>query len=170
MAQEFSERGDLVEKLRANLDELVEVVRRRSDAQLREPPQPGEWSALQQLEHQLVAEEIWVAMAVKAAFEDEPDLTELWNKYRNVEERNPFPPPRDPRPLDELIEELRARQQQTLALIDSIPEEAFHRKGRNTGWGDLTVLQMLRSVYRHYRMHIDQIEEREQTFTPRRVT
>ena len=170
MAEEFSERGDLVEKLQWNLDELVEVVRRRSDAQLREPPQPGEWSALQQLEHQLVAEEIWVAMAMKAATEDEPDLTDLWNKYRHVEERNPFPPPGEPRSVDELVAALEERHRQTLELIDSIPDESFQRIGRNTGWGDLTVLQMLRSVYRHYRMHIDQIEEREQTFTPRRVT
>jgi hypothetical protein len=162
-------RRDVIEKLQAHHDEIVTVVRRRSGDELRRPPQPGEWSALQQLEHLLLADDIWTSMAVRAATEDEPDLTELWAKYRVVEESNPFPPPGNPRSLDELLAALEQRHHQTLAIIDSVPDEALARVGRNTGWGNLTVLQMVRGVYRHYRMHIDQIEEREQSFAPRRV-
>jgi uncharacterized damage-inducible protein DinB len=162
-------RRDLVEKLQSHHEEIIAVVRRRSEAELRRPPVPGEWSALQQLEHLLLADEIWTGMALRAATEHEPDLAELWAQYRVVEETNPFPPPGDPRTLDELVAALQARHRQTLAIVDATPLDGLSRVGRNTGWGDLTVIQMLRGVYRHYRMHIDQIEEREQSFTPRRV-
>jgi hypothetical protein len=162
-------RRDLVEKLQSHHEEIIAVVRRRSEAELRRPPVPGEWSALQQLEHLLLADEIWTGMALRAATEHEPDLAELWAQYRVVEETNPFPPPGDPRTLDELVAALQGRHRQTLAIVDATPLDGLSRVGRNTGWGDLTVIQMLRGVYRHYRMHIDQIEEREQSFTPRRV-
>jgi len=162
-------RADVLEKLRAHHEEMVEVVKRLSAEELSTPPKPGEWSALQQIEHQLLGEDIWSSMAAKAAQEDEPDLAELWAKYRVAEESNPFPPPSEPRTLDELLVALEERRAQTLALIDSIPDEALQRVGRNTGWGDMTVIQMLRALYRHYRMHIDQIEGRESSFTPRRT-
>jgi hypothetical protein len=164
-----SERQDLIEKLKSHHKELIEVVDQRSHDELDQSPEPDEWSGIQQIEHQILGEEIWSGMAVLAANEDEPDLTELWSKYRSVESSNPFPPPAELRTRDELRVALDERHQQTLALIDSIPNSAFQRKGLNTGWGDLTVLQMLRGVYRHYRMHIDQIEQRESSFAPRRV-
>jgi len=162
-------RADLLEKLAAHHEEMVEVVKRLSDAEARTPPQPGEWSALQQIEHQMLGEDIWSSMAAKAATEDEPDLSELWAKYRIVEEQNPFPPPAEPRTLDELLVALEERRAQTLALIASIPDEAFQRVGRNTGWGDMSVIQMLRALYRHYRMHIDQIQGKASAFQPRRT-
>ncbi|MFN8639996.1 MAG: DinB family protein [Dehalococcoidia bacterium] len=163
-------RADLVEKLQAHHDEMIATVRQRSDAEWRRPPEPGEWSALQQLEHQLLADDVWMSMAAKtAAASDEPDLAAEWAKYRIIEESNPFPPPGDPRTLDELIGLLEERHRKNLEIVASIPDEAFGKRGLNTGWGNLTVIQMLRGVYRHYRMHIDQIEQKEQSFTPQRV-
>jgi hypothetical protein len=163
------ERQDLLEKLTSHYRELVEAVRKRSEEELRRRPAPGEWSALQQLEHQLMVEDIWTAMARRAADEDQPDLAELWATYRKAEEQNPFPPPAEPRALSDLLTALQDRHQQTLALFESVPDSAFARTGRNTGFGNLTVLQMFRGVYRHYRMHIDQIEGREPSFQPRRA-
>jgi hypothetical protein len=170
MANEVSpERKDLLEKLQTHYQEMVEVLRRRDEADLRRQPAPGQWSGLQQIEHQLMAESIWAAMAERAAGEDEPDLAELWATYRKVEEQNPFPPPSEPRSMAQLLEALSQRHRQTLTLLESIPDDAFSRAGRNTGFGNLNVLQMFRGVYRHYRMHIDQIEGREPSFQPRRV-
>jgi len=163
------ERRDLVEKLMSHYRELVGAVQKRSEEKLRRRPSPGEWSALQQLEHQLMVEEIWTAMARRASAEAEPDLAELWATYRKAEEQNPFPPPAEPRSLSELLMALEAGHQQTLVLLESVPDGAFGRTGRNTGFGNLSVLQMFRGVYRHYRMHIDQIEGREPSFQPRRV-
>jgi hypothetical protein len=170
MAARSPERADLIDKLRSHHAELVEVVRRRAESELTSPPAAGEWTALQQLEHHLLVEDVWTKAASRAAFEDEPDLAELWATYRRVEEQNPFPPPSETRTLEELLQALEARHSETLALVESIPEQAFERRGRNTGFGNLTVLQMLRAIYRHTRMHIDQIEGREPSFQPRRVS
>lgn len=164
-----SERQDLLEKLEAHYQEMVELLRRRSAESLASPVKEGEWTPLQQIEHQLLAESIWAAMASRAAQEDEPDLAELWATYRRVEEQNPFPPPAQPRTLAELLAALESRHRETLDLLASIPDSAFPRTGRNAGFGNLNVLQMFRGVYRHYRMHIDQIQGREPSFQPRRV-
>ncbi len=163
------QRKDLVEKLRSHYDELASVLKQRSEDELRHKPAAGDWSALQQVEHQMLAESIWAAMAARASSEDEPDLAELWATYRRVEEQNPFPPPSEPRPMAEVLAALAARHQETMALLESVPDSAFERIGRNTGFGNLNVLQMFRGVYRHYRMHIDQIEGREPSFQPRRA-
>ncbi len=169
MPELSAERADLLEKLQSHHDELIATVRQRSTEELSRPPAPGEWSALEQLEHQLLADDIWTAMAARAAVEDEPDLAELWATYRVVEESNPFPPPGEPRTLDELVTLLEERHRKNLEIVAAIPDEAFGRKGLNTGWGNLTVMQMLRGVYRHHRMHIDQIELKESSFKPQRV-
>lgn len=162
-------RADVTEKLQAHYDELLASVRGKSTDDLVRRPAPGEWSALDQLEHHLRVEGIWTAMIERAVREDRPDLSELWGSLRRAEEPNPFPPPSQPRELDVLLAALSERHSQTLALLDSVPDESFGRVGRNTGFGDLSVLQMFRAVYRHYRMHIDQIEGREPSFQPRRA-
>lgn len=163
------ERKDLTDKLRAHYDEMAAVLGRRSEEELGTPPRPGEWSALQQVEHQIMAENVWTQMAQRASNEDEPDLAELWASYRKIEEQNPFPPPSTPRSRAELLAALADRHQMTMRLLASTPDAAFARIGRSTGFGNLSVLQMFRGVYRHYRMHIDQIEGREPSFQPRRA-
>jgi hypothetical protein len=108
-------------------------------------------------------------MIERAARESEPDVSDLWATYRKVEEQNPFPPPATPRGLSDLLAALDARHRATLDLLASIPDTAFERKGMGTGFGNLTILQMFRAVYRHSSMHIDQIQGREPSFQPRRV-
>ncbi len=162
-------RADLRDKLDSHYRDIVASVKGRSIEELGRRPAPGEWSALDQLEHHLLTEGIWTAMIERAVGEDRPDLSELWSSLRRAEEPNPFPPPAEPRDLDSLLAALAERHARTLALLDSVPDDAFSRVGRDTGFGDLTVLQMFRGIYRHYRMHIDQIEGREPSFQPRRA-
>jgi hypothetical protein len=168
MEQTAEQRRDLIEKLRSHHDELAAIVGGLDAEVLLRAPAPGEWSPAQQLEHLLLTLGIWTSMASRAVSEDAPDLAELWNSLRRAEEPNPFPPPVDPRPAAEVLAELAARLDETVSMAESLPAEALFRVGRNTGFGDLTVLQMLRAVYRHYRMHIDQVRGREPSFTPRR--
>jgi hypothetical protein len=160
-----SERRDLNEKLTSHYEELLAVLKRPDEEALGRAPKPGEWTPLQQV----LAQDIWTRMAARASAEDEPDLAELWATYRQVEETNPFPPPSAPRSLTELLGALARRHQETLKLLESTPDAALTRVGRNTGFGNLSVLQMFRGVYRHYRMHIDQIEGHEPSFQPRRA-
>jgi hypothetical protein len=165
-----SERRDVQEKLDGHYRRLVDIIAGRAEAELRAPPAPGEWSALQQVEHQLLTENVWTDMIALTCREDEPDLAQLWAQYRRLEEANPFPPPAEPRPLADLLAAFEARHDQTMRLLEATPDAAFARKGRNTGFGNLNVLQMFRAIYRHCSMHIDQIEGREPSFQPRRVS
>ena len=163
------ERADLADKLESHYQELIDLVRGRPPQELGTPLKPGEWTALQQLEHHILTETVWASMIERTASQDEPDLADLWATYRRVEEQNPFPPPATPRGVGELMEALQARHAATMALLDSLPDSAFERKGIGTGFGNLTILQMFRAVYRHCRMHIDQVQGREPSFQPRRV-
>jgi hypothetical protein len=52
-------------------------------------------------------------------------------------------------------------------MMRGITPEQYERKGHNRLFGSLTVMQWLRSYYRHDRMHIDQISGREPEYRPR---
>jgi hypothetical protein len=65
------------------------------------------------------------------------------------------------------VGELASARSDTLAAIEGLTEEELGRKGTHVLFGEMSVLQMLRSLYRHDRMHIDQISGRESSFTPR---
>jgi hypothetical protein len=168
-AEISSERRDLIEKLTSHYEELAGILRAMPRDDAGRPRKEGDWTPLQQVEHQLLAEDVWTKMVARTTAEDEPDLAQLWATYRKIEETNPFPPPSQPRTLEQLLEALKQRHEETLRLLAATPEAALNRVGRNTGFGNLSVLQMFRGVYRHYRMHIDQIEGREPSFQPRRV-
>jgi hypothetical protein len=84
------------------------------------------------------------------------------------------PPPNPPaydeastRPVADLLGELASARSDTLAAINGLTEEELGRKGKHLLFGEMSVLQMLRSLYRHERMHIDQMAGRETSFTPR---
>ena len=55
----------------------------------------------------------------------------------------------------------------TLRLLDGITPEMYDRTASNRLFGSLTVMQWLRSYYRHDRMHVDQISGREPEYRPR---
>jgi hypothetical protein len=48
--------------------------------------------------------------------------------------------------------------------------EQFERRATTEAFGELTVLQYLRSYYRHDRMHLAQIENRPSDYQPRFLT
>ena len=63
--------------------------------------------------------------------------------------------------------ELRRQRERTLAVIQRLDAGAFERTARSPMFGELTVMQWLRSYYRHDRMHHAQIEGRESDYRPR---
>ena len=84
------------------------------------------------------------------------------------------PPPPNPeaypeaqtRSLDDILRELASARRDTLAAIDGLTSEELQRKGKHLLFGEMNVLQMLRSLYRHDRMHMDQMAGREPSFRP----
>jgi hypothetical protein len=49
----------------------------------------------------------------------------------------------------------------------SLTPEEYERRASNRLFGSLTVMQWLRSYYRHDRMHIDQVSGRDSGYKPR---
>ncbi|MER3485130.1 MAG: hypothetical protein C4345_03285 [Chloroflexota bacterium] len=70
----------------------------------------------------------------------------------------------------ELLAALAAERERTLAFIAALTPEQFDRRASHRLFGSLTVLQWLRSFYRHDRMHIDQMAGREPSYRPRYTT
>ena len=69
--------------------------------------------------------------------------------------------------VDDLLRALELERAYTEGLIDGIALDAFGRIGRSPVFGPLTVLQWLRSFYRHDRQHAAQIQGRVSDFQPR---
>jgi len=69
--------------------------------------------------------------------------------------------------VDQHLDELRGQRERTLALVRRMPADAFARTAVSPMFGELTVMQWLRSNYRHDRMHQAQIQGRESEYQPR---
>ena len=69
--------------------------------------------------------------------------------------------------VPELTGQLRAERATTLRLIESLTPEQFERTASQPMFGRLTVMQWLRSYYRHDRMHYDQVRGVEPEYKPR---
>jgi hypothetical protein len=64
------------------------------------------------------------------------------------------------------IAEMRRQRELTMALIESIEPADFDRTAKNSIFGSLTLMQWLRSYYRHDRMHYDQVRGEEPSYKP----
>ncbi len=136
------------------------------DASRSAPNAEGEaqWSVKQQLAHLAEMETNYRAWVQRALDEDGADLSRV----------------RGERPAISLVDahghgvsELRAELEQqratTMALIESMSPDQFERRASQPMFGSLTVMQWLRSYYRHDRMHRDQIAGRQPDYQPKFV-
>ncbi|MBI4311084.1 MAG: DinB family protein [Chloroflexi bacterium] len=161
--------ADLLEKLESHRRELLGVLGKMSEEEASRHPN-GEWSAKQQIAHLVQAEPAWLdwARTVQdspgAAVGQTPEEGQIF--LEGVAEA-------DAQPLAWWLEHFRQARQETLRRLQSefnlASEEALARKGTHRTFGEMNVLQCLRAIYRHDRMHIDQVMGREQSFAPRRA-
>ena len=120
-----------------------------------------QWTALEQLAHLNEMERTYDAW-VRAALEtDGADLAGIpWQRVAiPIEEANQHG-------IDELLRNLEVERAYTLGLIDGISLEWFERVGVSPIFGRLTVMQWLRSFYRHDRQHGAQIQGRKSDYQP----
>lgn len=157
----------LTEKMAGERSELLALVEGIDEAQAehRPPEADGEagWSVKEQLAHLAQMETTYRAWVERALAEERPDLSEgtepdpiAHTLERAHEARVP-----------EHVAELRDQRRRTLALVQRIDPTAFERTAVSPMFGELTVMQWLRSYYRHDRMHRAQIEGRESAYRPR---
>lgn len=157
------ERRTLIQRLEAERATLIETLGPIDDAAAARPAPGDEWSVKQQLAHLATAERLYAECVRRAIAQDGADTGPLWPASQ---EPTDFAEARQ-RPLADLLADAAAARQETIALVASLSEGHWDHRGANTPFGDLTVGQFLRSLYRHDRMHIDQISGREPSFKPR---
>lgn len=136
-----------------------------AQAALRPPEGEGEagWSVKEQLAHLAEMETAYRAWVQRALTEDRPDVT-TGNNPDPV--AHPHAQAHDAS-VAQHVAELAQQRERTLELIASIPLDGYERTASTRIFGELNVMQWLRSYYRHDRMHAAQIEGRESDYTPR---
>lgn len=157
---------DLFAKMTEERTKLLDLAEHLSDEAALFVPENAEgeaqWTAKEQLAHLASMETNYRAWVEKALAEDEPDVSGA------VPDRPAIPlEDANRHSVAELVAELRAQRQKTLAMMRSLTPEQYERKGSNRMFGSLTVMQWLRSYYRHDRMHVDQISGRDPEYKPR---
>ena len=155
LAKMEEERAPLLAQARALTDE---EAARRPEGQTGE----AEWSAKEQLAHLWEMERSYIAWVKKALEENGADLTGVRGESVAIpiERANEHT-------VAELTAALEREREGTLAFIRSLSPEDFDRTASQPMFGELTVLQWLRSFYRHDRMHTDQVAGREPAYRPR---
>ena len=154
---------ELNEKMAQERDRLLASLEALSEEQAeRSTTGEGEWSAKQQMSHLCEMDSAYRAWVEKALAEDGADLDGV------VGDPVAIPLERaHQHSLAEHAAELRRQRDLTLAMMAPMRPEDYDRTARNQIFGSLTVLQWLRSYYRHDRMHYDQVHGEEPTFKPR---
>jgi uncharacterized damage-inducible protein DinB len=152
-----AELEELLQKLELHRGELVSQVQEMSEEEAGRRPAEGEWSAKEQLVHLAAFERLWREWSMQVR--DEPGC-EVGPPTPNP----PAYPEAETRSVAELLQELASARGDTLAAIGGLTEDELKRRGKHALFGEMNVLQMLRSLYRHDRMHMDQMAGREGSF------
>lgn len=155
---------DLYAKLADHRRQLLRMLEGMTEEQAEVHPN-GEWSVKQQLAHLCQAEEAWVDWALTVLENPGTQVGQTREEgqifTRGVDTADQFP-------LKYWLTRLKTARAQTLRRIASanLTPENLQRKGIHRTFGEMTVLQFLRALYRHDRMHMDQIAGRPPSFIP----
>jgi hypothetical protein len=157
---------ELIEKMTEEREKLLAQIEALDDAAAEQAPEGAEgeaqWSAKQQCAHLAEMETAYRAWVARALAEDNPDVSTTRGEPVSIplEAANGHA-------IGELTSQLRSQREQTLALIKSLRPDDYERTASQRMFGSLTVMQWLRSYYRHDRMHQDQIAGRDPEYKPR---
>jgi hypothetical protein len=155
--------NELTQKMAEERTRLLDVLERLDDAGAARPTTgEGEWNAKQQMSHLCEMETAYRAWVAKALQEDGADLDGVRGEPPaiSIEQANEHS-------VGEHVGEMRRQRARTLALIEALRPEDFERRASQRMFGSLTVMQWLRSYYRHDRMHYDQVRGVEPEYKPR---
>jgi hypothetical protein len=158
-----SERRILLDKLIENRQTLVNLIWNLSNEQLIDRKQDGDRTPKGMIFHIADTENNYVwNWAKRSRDEKSPDLSNKLiksnaeNGIQVIEEANEWD-------TELLIEKLRTIRESTLRFIAETNDNEFNAIGKNSPFGDMTVHQFLKSLYRHDQMHINELTGKEQT-------
>jgi predicted HD phosphohydrolase len=158
--------NDLFAKMAEERRKLLALLDGLSEGQAMFVPENAEgeaqWTAKEQAAHLASMETSYRAWVEAALARDGADVSGVAGERPAVslEDANEHA-------LGELVAELKSQRQKTLALMQAITPEQYERRASNRLFGSLTVMQWLRSYYRHDRMHVDQISGGASDYKPR---
>jgi hypothetical protein len=161
MAEESSIRGPQ-EKTAAELGRLLDSPRSLPEEQASTPIKPDGWDANEQMAHLCEMESTFRAWGERAMAQDGASLEGVIDE--------PVATPSEPanqHTVADLVSHMVRQHEATLQLIATLKLEDYDRRARNSVFGTLTVLQWLRSYYRHDRMHHDQLRSAQPSYQPR---
>lgn len=144
---------------------LIAAARSLSPAEALRVPKDAtgeeQWTALEQLAHLWEMERSYDSWVRAALGEENPDLRTVAVEpvAIPIEAANGHT-------IEEMLQALGLERAYTLGLIDGIALEGFDRVATSPIFGTLTVLQWLRSFYRHDRQHGAQIAGRQSDYKP----
>ena len=154
---------ELKEKMRAERGKLLDALEAlREDEAERSTSGEGEWSAKQQMAHLCEMETAYRAWVEKALTENSPNVDNVLGEAPAITLTKAHD-----HTAAEHVAEMRRQRALTEAVIDGISAEQFERTATQQMFGTLTVMQWLRSYYRHDRMHSDQVSGRDPAYKPR---
>jgi DinB superfamily len=154
---------ELTRKMAEERARLLDVLERLDEADAATPTTgEGEWDTKQQMSHLCEMETAYRAWVARALQEDGADLDGVRGEPPAIplEQANEHS-------VGEHAGEMRRQRAKTLALIEALRPEDFERRAAQRMFGSLTVMQWLRSYYRHDRMHYDQVRGVEPEYKPR---
>jgi YbgC/YbaW family acyl-CoA thioester hydrolase len=143
--------AEVLRSWRGARDELLAAIGDLSDEQLDQAPAPGEWSARQQLAHLGEMEGIWLSWALQVAADPGCQFGERGQTATpSVDSAAAWP-------RERLIDRLCSARAATTAAVADLPARALNQIGYHRWFGEMSALQCLKAIYRHDRMHTEQI-------------
>ena len=159
--------AELFEKLETERSAMLATLEGTSDEQAAERPAEGEgedgWSVKEQVVHLATMDRSYRGWVRRAIAEDSPNASD--GRTPNIPLEIPFEQAHEA-DIASLVAQMQGEREETLELARSFTPEQFDRTARTDIFGELTVLQWLRSYYRHDRMHHSQMRGEVSDYQP----
>lgn len=156
---------ELVAKMKAEREKLLGLLEKMDEQEAERELKPGEWTAKHQMSHLCEMETAYRAWVERALEEDGVNVDGVRGERPAIPLEQALN-----HSVAEHVAEMRRQREKTLRLIASMKPEDFERRATQSMFGTLTVMQWLRSYYRHDRMHYDQVRGEEPQYKPRFVS
>ena len=143
-----SDRNQLLHWLDAQQGAIRLIAGGRSDDELRAPPQPGKWSALQHLAHLARIHDVYLARIHRILTEDAPALP----AYRA--EQDGEWPGWEGLALADILSRLHDRRAELVARLRTLSDDQWTRVGRHANVGPLTLAEWIEFFLVHEGHHL----------------
>jgi len=147
----MSDRATLLARYRAGSDAVDEAIAGISDAGLDRPSPDGGWTARQVAHHLADSEAMAYTRLRRLVADDDPVVIQGYDEPHWAERLH------YDQPIGEAIAVVRAVRSASLALLESLTEDEWHRSGRHAESGPYGVERWLEIYAEHPHEHAAQI-------------